>query len=175
MRLLSCFCGSCSISMSICSTIYSTYWVSSWTCTYSPSSSYVGCSDSSTFIGAFFFVSAPCLSSYSYFFFSSLSLLLSSCSTFSFFFVSCNFLYLSSNLCLSLFLHSTLHSHYHLFASISKYTFSTRVSSLNTSTIFLLPLYYVNLLLTAAMLLSPCCAAFHCTAMLTSSLSLDDL
>ena len=176
--------SSCFISMYVASTNCSTYW----NYTYSPYSSSVWSSVASNCICAFFSVSVPCPSSCSYFFLSSLSLLLRSCFDFSFFPASYNLLSVSSNLFFSLIFRCTLLLCCFLFASISKDTLWRSGSSLNLylflasvlSAIFLLPLSYASWLLIVTIVVASSGVAaysvsFHSTVVLTSSLTLEEL
>jgi len=192
MRLVSRSYSECSISMSTTSIISLSYRESSCFCGCSPCSSFAAHLESSTYIDMICIVFAACTSSCSYTCSSprctSLSILCNSCSSLSFCSTSYNFLSTSSSIFFSLFLCSTLLSHFHLFPSTSKATLSTSGSSLNLqlcfvfvlSTKFLLPLSYADLFLATTIVSSPygvttLNSGSLSTAMLTGSLSLEEL
>ena len=115
---------------------------------FSPSFLTVGCSISTACIYVISSIIMPFLFSNSFFYFSSLSLLLNLCSSFNLFFVSCSFSSTSYNLFFSLFLCSALFISFPLFTFVAKAFFTIIGSTLifhlfspsGSSTIFLFPL-----------------------------------
>lgn len=130
--------------MFVTSINFSIYLASSWYCICSPSSLVIGCAISSTCISDVSSIITPFLCSSSYFYFSSLSLLLHSYYSFNFFFISYN------SLCFSFFLHSalfircslffSLFLHFALFIRFSLFTFDSKVAFMMMGSVCILQL-----------------------------------
>lgn len=127
MKLVSWSYSAYSISMSICSSIDSSYKESSYSYGGSPCSSLAIVSESSTYIGIVFTVCALHFLLFMFQFLFLLRFLLSFMQLLLFlifYYISYNILSASSNICLSLFICATLLSRCHLFESLSKATLS---------------------------------------------------